>query len=221
MLRTIIAIAAVLLGGYGLAPAQPAKPPEAVSAERERVAQCPVTGAPISYDHRVRFRGRRVYFASADAAARFEADPYAYREGLTRQWADLRPLQTQVRCPVTGKPVRMDVFVEQRTKDVYFADEAARQVWLGSPENYADRLEHCYTFQATCAVCENAPLAEVSEEVNGRAIYFCCPGCRGALDTDRAGFLRDVDREIRANRAAWSARGEPATTRPAEPMPRP
>lgn len=217
----IVAAALIAIGGAALAQAQTSRPSGVAAGPPERPAICPVTGKPIRYDYRVRFRGRRVYFATADAAAKFQADPYAYRDGVKKQWADLRPLRTQVRCPVTGKPVRPDVFIEQRTRDVYFADEDARKAWLDSPAKYAAKLEQCYTFQTTCGTCENPVRPDVSRDLNGRVVYFCCPGCRGAFDSDRVGFLHDVEREMKANREAWQRERRSPASRPAAPVTHP
>ena len=209
----VTAIAALILSG-GVARGQQAsgaaEQPTSQSASQPATAaaselNCPVCGQSASLDVRTRFRGKRVYFCSDKCLEQFKGEPYAFGEAVLRQWEQNRPWRAQVRCPVTGETVRRDIFLERRADDVYFANEAARDAFEEHPERYADALAHCYVLQSTCATCDNDIRADVSLKVGERTIFHCCPGCRGAFDTDRIGFLKSVDDEIKRNRETQCA----------------
>ncbi|RMF74494.1 MAG: hypothetical protein D6744_14435 [Planctomycetota bacterium] len=169
---------------------------------------CPVCDRTVDRDVRGRFRGRRVYFCREECRKKFEADPYAYGEALQAQWRQDRPWRTQVRCPVTGKTAQRDIYLDRGEIDVYFADAAAREKYANDPQAYADALSRCYVFQTTCATCDNLIRPDVAKKVGRRTVYFCCPGCRAAFDTDPIGFLKSVEDEIRENQARRSRREE-------------
>jgi YHS domain-containing protein len=67
-------------------------------------AKCPVTGAPISKDASVEYKGGKLYFCCPDCAAKFAKNKAKY---ATK--ANLQLVQTgqakQKACPLTGAPV--------------------------------------------------------------------------------------------------------------------
>lgn len=182
-------------------------------------AVCPVTDRPIDRSYYTYLRGKRVYLASAAAREQFEQDPLAYAEGVREQWAVLRPLRVQVRCPITGGPISLKIHAELPEHRVYFATEEALEQWeeLDSEARY-ERLAECYTYQATCGTCQNVINPTVHRTFKGREIYFCCPGCPAAFATDPEKYLKAVDEQIARNRKAWQAAhpGDRAAGRAAE-----
>ncbi len=213
-LRLSRPLCVVALLTTAVAPAAALEPPDASRPPvRLAEARCPVTGEPVVAEHHTRLRGRRVYCATAAACDAFQRDPYAYQDGLLKQWEVLRPVRVQLLCPVTGKPVRRDVFLARHWDELYFASDEAREAWRKHPDRYRDGLARAWSFQTTCGTCEALPRADVSVQVASGPVYFCCPGCRAAFEGDRAAFLKDVTREKQANQQAWErAHGPRAPT---------
>lgn len=181
-------------------------------------AACPVTAEPIDPAHYAYFRGRRVYFATPEAKEAFDLDPYAYAEKLKEQWEQLKPLRTQVRCPITRQPIDLDVYVEGRHARIYFADADARAKWEQlEPDAQRRRLERTYTWQTTCAACDNLINPTINHPVDGQPIYYCCPHCPTAFEDRPQAAKKAVRAEMIANRRAWrerlaaAAKAEPAT----------
>lgn len=165
---------------------------------------CPVTQRPIEKTLYAYLRGKRVYFATAEAKAKFEANPFEYAEGAKKQWTQNPPLRTQVRCPVSDKPIDKDVHVEGPDDRIYFASEEARATWATWPaEKQRARLETCYVFQTKCPVSGNDIDPTVARELKGRTVYFFCKYCAADGEAEPEKFIAPFEKHVRANRAAW------------------
>jgi len=202
----------------------PAAIADEASSRPSSALPCPVTGQPA--DRRIcsRFRGRFVYFASESARQQFDREPARFAEQLQAQWAADPLLRVQVRCPVTGEPVRGTIYEGCGDEAIFFASEEARRKWLADPAAYRDRLEReCYTFQTGCATCGNPINPAVVKTIDGRALYFCCAGCPMGFERDREKHLRAVDAQVASNKAEWERRsaartlGAPASQPAAQP----
>ena len=214
--RLSISLAVILAVGLARASAQhPAEagknagtqPTSAAARGQDQPVLCPVTGKPIDRAVVTRFRGKWVYFANDEARAKFEQHPYEYADKVQEQWAADKPLRVQIKCPVTGERPAPDVYVGQGAEAIFFASEDARQKWVKDSAPYQKPLESDgYTFQTGCGTCGGPLNPAASHEIDGRTVYFCCDGCATALAQDKAGYLKQVDEQIRANRAAWIKR---------------
>jgi len=174
-------------------------------------ALCPVTGLPASRDCYVYYRGKRVYLSDPAARERFEAEPGDYADGVRAQWERLRPLRTQVRCPVSGGLLDQRYFVEGRDERIYFSSAEARDAWQKEPQRFTGQLQSCYVFQTLCTCGHGEIDPTVAAEFKGRTIYFCCPGCRAAFEREPARFLKQLDEQMAANEKAWRAQQVAAT----------
>ena len=222
MLKRLRLAAGLLLGAAtvtGLAADQPADQPApddaATSADVSKTtsapplppAACPVTTKPIDATQYSYFRGRRVYFASPEAKQAFELDPYAYAEKLKQQWEQLKPLRTQVRCPMTGEAIDLEIHVEGPRARIYFANADARSKWEQlAPDEQRRHLARTYTWQTTCAACDNLINPTINHPVNGQPIYYCCPHCPTAFEDRPQAAKKAVREEMIANRRAWRER---------------
>ncbi len=76
--------------------------------------KCPVTGGAI--DSKVFHAGavEDIYFANKDALAKYEKDPKSYEKALDDSFT------YQTTCPVSGKDIAPDKFVEDGGKKIYF-----------------------------------------------------------------------------------------------------
>jgi YHS domain-containing protein len=165
---------------------------------------CPVTNEPIDRGCVARFRGKWVYFANDEAKARFEGDPYEYSEGVKAQWDADKPLRVQVKCPVTGKTPASDVYTGAGLTAVFFADQPALKKWASyDAEAKMKALKGCFVYQTGCATCGMPINIRVKREIDGQPLYFCCEGCVAAFAKDNPERLREIQRTIRSNQAAW------------------
>jgi YHS domain-containing protein len=168
---------------------------------------CPVTNKPVDRDIVTRYRNRWVYFASQDALQKFEKDPTQYADGVKTQWEADKPLRVQVKCPVTGEKPDPNIYVGKGDDAVFFANDAAKQKWLKDSQPYHDKLDKdCYTYQTVCVIGGGVIDPAASKEVDGKTIYFCCPACIDPFMKDKAANLKQVDEQVKANRAAWIGR---------------
>lgn len=174
------------------------------AAVADRTAICPVTGKPADRKVMAKFRGKRVYFADADAKKKFEDSSDKYLDGVKKQWEALKPLRTQVKCPVSGKPVDHKFAVSGADEDVYFATEDAKKVWEKDSKPYAEKLEkECYSFQTNCLVCGMEIDPAISVEVDGRTIFVGCNGCPDRIKADKDKYIKQYDEVVKANKAAF------------------
>lgn len=195
----------------------PATSQPAATQPAEEAPLCPVSGKPIDRKIYVYFKGKRVYFDSADSRARFETDALEYAEGVKAQWERMRPLWIQARCPVTNEPLRrLDLFLEGPQSRIYFATPEAMAEWLKDPNQFRGRFPRCMSFQAQCATCDNDANPTIEARLKGKPYYFCCEGCRDVFSRKPSDFVAQVVEQTKANKEEWYAQngGMPKRMRP-------
>lgn len=191
-------------------PAAPAagKPaPQAEKAAEEKKAEplCPVTHQKIDRRYSTAFQGRKVYFASQDAFDSFKKDPQKYLDGVHAQWEAMPQYRTQVRCPVTGKPIDRQQWVEQGDDVVFFATPEAKEEFTKEPAKFVKKLDSdCYTFQTHCLVCKEEINPTLTIDLGGRTVFLGCEGCRSTLSGDKEKYEKAFDDQTKANRAAYT-----------------
>ncbi len=98
----------------------------------------------------------------------------------------------QKTCPVTGKPVRQDVFVEQEGVKVYFCCPACIPQFKDSPMKYLPAVykqDYPQSVQVKCPVMGGPLDGKTFIEYQGRKIGFCCDGCPQKFKADPAKYL--------------------------------
>lgn len=98
----------------------------------------------------------------------------------------------QKTCPVTGKPIRQDVFVEQDGVKVYFCCPACIPQFKDSPMKYLPAVykqDYPQSVQIKCPVMGGPLDGKTFIEYQGRKIGFCCDGCPQAFKADPAKYL--------------------------------
>ena len=174
-------------------------------SQAERQALCPVRGDPINKASYTYYRDRRVYFCCDMCKAPFEKDPGKYADAVRAQWEILKPVRVQVRCPVTGERLKkLDVYVEAEHGRIYFASEDAQAKWQKDSEPFKKGLEGSYTYQTHCPIMDGEINPTVLAEIDGRTVYFCCPGCEKGFLKDKAANFKKLDEQIETNKKAWA-----------------
>ena len=83
-----------------------------------------------------------------------------------------------IQCPVTGRPIDLNVSIEFEGRRVYFADATAREKFLDDPGQYAEAVRKQWDLmrpprvQVLCPVTGKPVDPEVSTLWNGVRIYF-------------------------------------------------
>jgi YHS domain-containing protein len=82
--------------------------------------ECPVTGKPIDREVSVEHDGKRIYFCSPGCIKEFRAHRAKYLDKMKRAGVKLESLeQPQTRCPITGRPIDKECFVDLKAWRVY------------------------------------------------------------------------------------------------------
>jgi YHS domain-containing protein len=201
-------LAALLVSG---AAAQDAAPPPAAAKPEAKPAPapllCPVTKAPADRKVAVLYRGKWVYFATADAKQAFEKSPLEFADGVKAQWDANKPVRIQTKCPVTGHAPGAEFYTGIGDDAIFFATAEARDKYTKDPTPYLKKLDtDCYTFQTSCGTCGMEAKATVQRDVDGKTIYFCCDGCADKFAEKQAEYLKKVDDQIRENQKTYITR---------------
>ena len=169
-------------------------------------ALCPVMGVAIDKKMFAEYRGKRVYFCCAKCKAKFAAAPDKYADGVKDQWEALKPLAIQVSCPGTGKLVNRKISVETEHGPVYFCCNNCKAGWEKDSTKMQAKLKDCYTYQTNCTIMGGEIDPNVSAEIDGRTVYFCCPGCIEGFKKDKVASFKKLDEQIAKNKSAMAKR---------------
>ncbi len=159
--------------------------------------KCPVMGRPIDFSVRALTDEGRVYFCCKSCIKAFSDNPRKYADKMANQRKALANLpRVQVTCPVTGQPVKKDVFVEHNGRKVYFCCKDCPDVYEKNPEKYQGRLLSSYTYQTRCPVMGGKidPQAFV-DLTNGHRVYFCCKGCDEKFLENPAKYMPNLEKQ--------------------------
>lgn len=102
---------------------------------------CPLTGKPTKEDTAIEIAGSKVAFccpncegkvkkADDEGKVKFAFANASFDKGFTRQ----------TKCPVSGKPINPEHFVELRGKKVYFCCPNCPAAFKKDPEKFMDKL---------------------------------------------------------------------------------
>lgn len=58
--------------------------------------------------------------------------------------------------------------------------------------------------QALCPIMGGEINPTVLAEIDGRTVYFCCPGCKKGFLKDKAANFKKLDEQIERNKTAWA-----------------
>lgn len=97
--------------------------------------KCPVTNQACDHKRYTEVDGKKVFFADAAAADKFQKDPAKYKVMLNNAYT------YQTKCPVTGNPIqpRLSATIAGG-RTIYFATADAKKAFLGDPAKYVAAL---------------------------------------------------------------------------------
>lgn len=96
----------------------------------------PVSGKTARMHFFADYKGRRVFFASAESVDAFTKEPVKYLEKVD---AELVPAQKT--CPVMGGAINPKVFVDHEGRRIYFCCPACVEAFKKAPEKYLEKVD--------------------------------------------------------------------------------
>jgi YHS domain-containing protein len=111
--------------------------------ETEQVVQvaCPLTGKPMSKDHKAKVGEAEVAFCCEKCEGKFEKASDEEKLKLLFAAKDFdKGFTRQTKCPVSGKPIKPEHSVEYKGKKVYFCCPNCPAAFEKDPEKFVDKL---------------------------------------------------------------------------------
>lgn len=166
-----------LIGAY--AQSRNAPKPTPRTASGHELPNCPVGGQPINLAVSTATDDGPVFFCCSGCIKKFKADPKKLAGAVADQRKALAALpRVQVTCPVSGEPVKTDVFIRVKGNKVQFCCRNCRAKYEKDPAKYGTNLTNIYTYQMKCPVTGKPIDAQVSAEAPaGEIVFFCCKDC--------------------------------------------
>lgn len=97
---------------------------------------CPFSGGKLNKETETSFEGTKLSFCCEKCKAKFDkAD-----NKLELAFAKGKGFTFQDKCPVSGKPIKADSFVEHNGKKVYFCCGGCPAAFKNDPEKFAAKL---------------------------------------------------------------------------------
>jgi len=117
-------------------------------------------------------------------------------------------VKPQTACPVSGKPINKDVFVDYQGQRIYFCCPACPAEFRKDPEKYFAKFEkegiELENVQKSCPV-SGETLGEHGEPAvihyKGRTVKFCCPACERTFRAEPEKYLDQMPGEQNQGKA--------------------
>lgn len=118
------------------------------------------------------------------------------------QAAEKQAGKPQTACPVSGKPINKEVYVDYQGQRVYFCCNACPDKFRKDPEKYFAQFEkegiELENIQKACPV-SGEELGEHGEpsviHYKGRTVKFCCPACEKPFKAEPDKYLNSMPGE--------------------------
>lgn len=194
-------LAAVMLwaaGAGALAQQRQGAPVKRGQQEQKPAAAplCPVMGDPVNFLARTMLADGPVYFCCPKCIEKVKQDPDKYRDKIAAQHALLASREhVQVTCPLSGKAVDPAVYTRYRGQKVYFCCAKCKGKFEADPDKYRGKLLGSYSYQTRCPVSGRRIDRQVSLEVPGGKIYFCCKGCPARFKQNPERYLKNLEKQ--------------------------
>lgn len=182
---------------------------------------CPVMGKSIDFSMKTMTDDGPVYFCCKMCIKKFEKQPTKYSEKAAQQKAALAKMpRVQVNCPLSGRPIDKEIFVEVAGEKVYTCCNNCKSRYAANPGKYAAKLAASYTYQTKCPVMGGDINPAVFGDLpSGQRIYYCCANCDKKLQKNPAQYaakLAEQGIKLTVNKAedAKGNEGQPGSEKP-------
>jgi YHS domain-containing protein len=100
---------------------------------------CPVMKNPIDSSVFTDIQGQRIYMCCWGCEKKLKANPDKYFEEAAKEGILFENVQKV--CPVTGKPIDKNIFIDYRGRRVYFSDDSSITIFKKDPKIYLAKLD--------------------------------------------------------------------------------
>lgn len=170
-------------------------------AEREPQTKCPISGNDIAEGQGYAYLGYHIATCCPNCAGVVEKDPLTSLmklRAMGQEPALAEGFTEQKSCPVmTEHPLRSEVWTVKDNMLVKFCCEGCMGALEEDPDKVAATLMEfkqapiILTMKQTVCPVSGHPIDEdVVSVAEGKKIYLCCAGCKGAVEEDPAGTLQ-------------------------------
>jgi len=111
--------------------------------------------------------------------------------------------KTQTVCPMSGKPIDKEVYVDQEGKRVYFCCQDCVKEFKADPAKVMMKMKEegvmladaPMMMQSVCPV-SGKPIDKAQYvDYKGQRVYFCCPHCPDAFKKDPEAMIKKMKAE--------------------------
>lgn len=186
----------VVAAGLTIASGQPKEERKDGGAEgKPPLPHCPVMDEPVDFFVSTSTDDGPVFFCCKPCIAKYNKTPSAYAEKVAAQRLALARLpRIQVACPMSGKPVRDDVFVEDKGQKIHFCCPSCADEFKSNPAKYQAKLAASYTYQTSCPIDGDRIDPSVFVKVKGEnRVFFHRTGCKEAFLKDPKPYLPKLE----------------------------
>jgi YHS domain-containing protein len=178
-----------------------------LKAQQERAEQtkCPMSGNPVAEGQGFVYNGYMLKTCCPNCARGVEKDPVSAIQkiranGEEPQLAEGYALQD--RCPMSGKPVKDDIFMVIDNQLVKFCCPGCPRGFEEDPKGVLMKMSESKQApiiltlaQETCPVSGHAISGNISVEHEGKIVELCCEGCKGQFNENPEKFMKQLSSE--------------------------
>jgi YHS domain-containing protein len=114
-----------------------AKPDQVIHAGTQ--THCPIGGGEVDKSVFEDYQGQRIYFCCPGCEGPFLADPEAHLTAISAKGQTVASVQTV--CPISGKPLDINVFTEYAGRRVFFCCPDCRPALMAEPGKYLPNVK--------------------------------------------------------------------------------
>jgi len=194
--KTLVALSLIL--GLSVAWGQVKEPQQgAGAADKPPLPRCPVMDEPVDFFVSTPTDDGPVYFCCKPCITKYNKNPSEYSQKVAAQRTALAKLpKVQVACPISNKPVRSDVSLDDKGQKIHFCCPKCIEEFKADPAKQQARMAASYTYQTACPV-DGAPIdPSVFIKVKGEnRIFFHQLACKEAFLKDPKPFLPKLEEQ--------------------------
>ncbi|MBI1390855.1 MAG: hypothetical protein GC154_20690 [bacterium] len=181
---------------------------DAIKAAVEKIGDlkeqtvCPLSGKPVVGDNGAVVMGYKIGTCCPNCAKAVEKDPLTALMKLREKGEEPKLAEgftTQTKCPMSGEAVNADIWVVKNNALVKFCCPDCAAAFEKDPEKGMAKLMESKQApivltiaQTKCPISGEPIQKDVSAVIDGKKVYFCCPGCDAKFKEDSAAYFQKL-----------------------------
>lgn len=160
-------------------------------SEREAQTTCPLSGNAVAEGTGHDYMGYHIGTCCGGCAAKVKENPLGAIKTLRDSGQEPQRVETvsaQTVCPMSGKPVKEDIWAVQDNMLMKFCCPGCVQGFKDDPTATAEKLIEkgevpviLTLEQKTCPVMGGPAKDDVTAQADGHTVKLCCAGCEGSV----------------------------------------